>query len=270
MIKEFKYNKGSRAAKELLLQNGFESLIDFPLDLFAFGLGATVVEKQLNNSDGRIISGKKHTIIEINKDIPWESKKRFTLAHEIGHLILHPGIDIHNDDESTISWFNNKEKQAQKGKIENEANQFAAELLVPTDLFYLKQRNQKFSPKLLRDLADIFKVSITTIAFRYFELGDHPLCLFHSHNKTVSYWRRPDNYPYFIIDRTKLAPPEDSVAMEFYEKGLIHSKENSKQPIWKSTWFDLKHWENDNDFKFFEYCIVSKNNNSVLSVVWEE
>ncbi len=100
-------------------------------------------------------------------------RSRYTLAHEIGHLISHPGLDIHNDNEATTSWFNGKEKQGKQGKIEYEANQFATELLIPSELSYEKQRLKKFSPQLLRDLANYFRVSITSIAFRYLEIGDH-------------------------------------------------------------------------------------------------
>jgi len=270
MMTQYRYNKGSAAARDLLELNGFESLLDFPLSLFASGLGATVIEKDLLNSDGRIIFGKKHTIIEINQNIEFEQKKRFTLAHEIGHFVMHKGIDIHNDTEATTSWFNNKEKQAKNGRIEYEANQFASELLIPSELFYKIQKGKKFSPQLLRELAEFFQVSLTAITFKYFELGDHPICLFHSHNKIVSYWKWPEGYPHFIIDRTRLEPPEDSVAMEFYDMGKIYSKHQSKQQVWKSTWFDLKNWENDNDFNFFEFCIVTRTYNTVLSVVWEE
>lgn len=53
-------------------------------------------------------------------------------------------------------------------------------------------------------------------------------------------------------------------------QGKIYRKEESKQQIWKATWFELKHWENDNDFKFYEYCIVTPRYNTVLSVVWED
>ncbi len=90
------------------------------------------------------------------------------------------------------------------------------------------------------------------------------------HNNIVKYWKRPDDYPYFIIDRTRLAPPEDSVAADFFDKGKIYPITQSKRPIWKSTWFDIKDWENENQYKFFEYCIITKKYNTVLSVVWEE
>jgi hypothetical protein len=67
-----------------------------------------------------------------------------------------------------------------------------------------------------------------------------------------------------------LSPPDDSVAVEYFDKQKIYPKEHSKQQIWKSTWFELKTWENDNDYKFFEYCIITPAYNTVLSIVWEE
>lgn len=183
---------------------------------------------------------------------------------------MHKGIDIHNDNDATTSWFNRKEKQAKNGKIEYEANQFASELLMPSQLFYEKQKDKKFSPKLLRNLSEYFKTSLTSVVFKYLEIGDHPICLFHSYNKIVKYWMKNIDFPYFINDCTKLSPPEDSVAMEFFEKDKIYSKEYSKQSIWKSTWFELKNWENDDDFDIFEFCIVTPKFKTVISVVWEE
>jgi Zn-dependent peptidase ImmA (M78 family) len=270
MSKLIKYTKGSACARDLLLDNGFDDLINFSLDLFASGLGGTIVYKSMVNSDGRIIFGKKNTVIEVNSNISFEEKKRFTIAHEIGHLIMHKGIDIHNDNEATMSWFNNKEKQAKNGRIEYEANQFASELLMPSSIFYEKQKGIKFSPQLLRDLSKYFKTSLTSVAFKYLEIGDHPICLFHSYNMEVKYWMRNKDFSHYIINNTKLTPPEDSVAMEFFEKGKIYTKEKSKQSIWKSTWLELKKWENDNDFNFYEFCIITPSYNTVLSLVWEE
>lgn len=270
MTKPIKYTKGAAFARDLLLETGFDSLLYYPLDLFANGLGATVISKPLLNSDGRIIFGKKHTLIEINSSIEFEGKKRFTLAHEIGHLIMHKGIDIHNDNEATTSWFDNTEKQAQHSKVESEANQFASELLMPSLLFIQQQKGKKFSPQLLRDLSHYFKTSLTSVAFKYLELGDHPICLFHSYNGKVSYWKRPEEFPHFIVDRTKLVVPDDSVAMEFFEKNKIYPKEQSKQQIWKSTWFLVNNWEKDEDYNFYEFAIATPKYNTVLSVVWEE
>lgn len=71
-------------------------------------------------------------------------------------------------------------------------------------------------------------------------------------------------------DRTNLPPPEDSIAAEFFNHGKIYPKRESQQEVDKSTWFELKNWERDQDFTFYEYCIVTPKYNTVLSVIWEE
>ena len=51
--------------------------------------------------------------------------QNFTLAHEFGHWFLHKGISI-SDDDSVLGYLSNK--------IEQEANEFAGELLYPEEL----------------------------------------------------------------------------------------------------------------------------------------
>lgn len=257
-------SRGKSTAQKLMSECGINDPTEIPLDLIVFGRGATLIEKSLKNSEGRIVFGADSAIITINSDIEYEGKKRFVTAHELGHYEMHRNvITVHNDTDATLEFFKN-------GHQETEANEFASELLMPEHLFKKECASKKFSPDLLRQLSERFQTSITSVAYKYFELGSHPICLFYSHNNKVMYWKRPENYPHFINDRTKLPPPDDSVAAEFFDKGKIYTKEQSKQPIWKSTWFELKHWENDNDYKFYEYCIITSKYNTVLSLVWEE
>jgi Zn-dependent peptidase ImmA (M78 family) len=257
-------SKGKHVAQKLMAECGIDDPTVLPLDWIVYGRGATLVEKPLNNSEGRIVFGKNKAIITLNSNIAYEGKKRFVIAHELGHFEMHRNLGpVHNDTDATLEYFQN-------GHQETEANEFASELLMPEHLFTKECASKKFSPALLRYLADRFQTSITSTAYKYFELGTHPICLFYSHENKVKYWKRPEGYPHFINDRTKLPPPEDSVAAEFFSEQKIYQKDQSKQQIWKSTWFELKDWENDNDFRFYEYCIVTPKYNTVLSIVWEE
>lgn len=257
-------NKGKWAAQKLMKECGIHDPTEIPLDLIVFGRGATLIEKPLNNSEGRIVFGNKTALITVNSKIEYSGKKRFVTAHELGHYEMHRNvIAVHNDTDATLEFF-------KSGNQETEANEFASELLMPEALFKKECEGKKFGPDLLRSLSERFQTSITSVTYRYFEYGPHPICLFYSHNNKVVYWKRPENYPYFIIDRTRLAPPDDSVAMEFFKDGKIYPKNQSKQQIYKATWFDTKEWEDENKYKFFEYCIVTQKYNTVLSVVWEE
>lgn len=112
-----KNSKGSRKAKELLLEIGFEEITDIPMDIFVAGLGATLIEIPLKNSDGKIVRGNSKTLIKINSEIQFEERKRFTIAHEIGHFLLHSKLDLgaHNETSNTLNWFNTTVQQAKKG-----------------------------------------------------------------------------------------------------------------------------------------------------------
>lgn len=51
--------------------------------------------------------------------------RKFVCAHELGHALLHPGINTPFLKASTLFSVN---------KLEREANEFAVELLLPDDL----------------------------------------------------------------------------------------------------------------------------------------
>lgn len=255
---------GKLAVQKMLADCGISDPTTIPIELIVAGRGATLIEKPLPNSEGRIVFGERRSIITINSEIEFAGKRRFVIAHELGHHEMHRDhIQIHNDNDASLEYF-------KEGSQEAEANQFASELLMPENIFRKECEGIPFSPDLIRKLAERFGSSVTSVVYRYFDLGPHPICLFYSYKNVVKYWKRPDNYPHFIVDRTRLAPPDDSVATEFFEKGKIYPKAQSKQRIWKSTWFELNKWEDDQDTKIFEYCIVTPRYNTVLSVVWEE
>lgn len=257
-------SKGSFHAQKLMDECGINDPTEIPLDIIVFGRGATLIEKPLPNSDGRIVFGEKNTLITINSEIEYEGKKRFAIAHELGHFEMHKDlIPIHFDTDATLEYF-------KKGHQETEANEFASELLMPSTLFKTECGRKPFSPQLLRDLSKKFKTSITSVAYRYFELGRHPICLFYSYNNHVKYWKRHTDFGHFLIDFSKLPPPEGSVASEFFTEGKIYSRKDDKQQIWKSDWCELNNWENDSDYNFYEYCIITPKYNTVLSIVWEE
>jgi len=254
-------NKGALAAKKLINEFGIEQPNDFTIEELIYARDIIFEEKKISNSDGRIVFGKLKTKISINSDIKYIGRRRFTLAHELGHFELHHNLNTHLEDNAlTLDYFKN-------GGQEYEANQFATELLMPSQSFISYTQGEKFSPELLRDIAKHFETSITSAAFRYLEFGHHPIFLFYCRDNKVIYWKNTNNYFRKVKDITRLQPPTDSVAMEFFNDGTIYHKDESAQEIEKSTWFETG--EYDSDDEYFEYAIVTKNYNTVLSVVWE-
>ncbi len=58
------------------------------------------------------------------------TRQRFTIAHEIGHLLLHSDDEVHIDEKRPLGQRDELSSQAVDPR-EIEANQFAAELLMP-------------------------------------------------------------------------------------------------------------------------------------------
>lgn len=107
--------------------------------------------------------------ITVNAGDP-HTRKRFTLAHELGHYMLHrhlidEGID---DDRAYRSTDKGKYHNTQIGPSEEtKANKFAANLLMPRDLINLEMdklsgnKNDK-----IRAMAKKFEVSEQSMAIR--------------------------------------------------------------------------------------------------------
>lgn len=94
--------------------------------------------------------------IFVNQDHP-EVRRRFTIAHEIGHVILHPHLigDGITDDALLRSGLSNT--------VEAQANRFAADLLMPRDKLSECIKNGITS---VRELAGRFNVSEQSMAIR--------------------------------------------------------------------------------------------------------
>lgn len=93
--------------------------------------GAIVVEEPLKNQD---YSGFLYRttdsapVIGVNS-VHSANRKRFTIAHELAHMLIHPKTGVHLD-EVVIHMRNSKSAEGSNDE-EMEANRFAAELLMP-------------------------------------------------------------------------------------------------------------------------------------------
>lgn len=99
-------------------------------------------------------------------------RQRFTIAHEIGHLLLHPRDNFHLDKFSPIQ-FRNQRSSTGEDETEIEANQFAAELLMPEDMV-----RREVAPLLgrsaedaIENLARKFQVSVQAMTIRLTTMG---------------------------------------------------------------------------------------------------
>jgi Zn-dependent peptidase ImmA (M78 family) len=98
-------------------------------------------------------------------------RQRFTIAHELGHLELHREMitsKVHVDKDFPVLMRDPKSARGTE-KVEIEANQFAAELLMPEALIKQALESEPFdidddSP--IEELAKKFRVSRQALEYR--------------------------------------------------------------------------------------------------------
>jgi Zn-dependent peptidase ImmA (M78 family) len=84
-----------------------------------------------DNFSGLLIRHGNEATIGVNS-VHHENRRRFTIAHEIGHFLLHKG-DLILDKDIRVNYRGAVNEHVDYEK-EREANMFASELLMPTKL----------------------------------------------------------------------------------------------------------------------------------------
>lgn len=164
---------------ELLSAYGYDPKVDDRLDIVAFAQnhGYAIGNARLDKSEhGFIIIrpdcpegdrvGPKAIGVNARQDVPF---KRFVIAHELGHGTMHyenQKLFLHRDSK--------REKPPKEKLIEEEADYFAAALLLPRVSFRRQYDNLKKSGiphgRACIKLAEIFKVPLESVLRRCDEL----------------------------------------------------------------------------------------------------
>lgn len=122
---------------------------------------------------GVLVKEQEKTVIGVNSTHP-KTRQRFTIAHELGHFALKHHGELFVD--KTVMKRDGRSSQA-IDPHEMEANSFAAELLMPSELL-LKSVERRLDGKtdysavdLISDLANEFEVSTQAMEYRLTNLG---------------------------------------------------------------------------------------------------
>ena len=113
-------------------------------------------------------------------------RQRFTIAHELGHFILH---------RSQKQSFNCDSQSVHTGidglrQIEREADEFASNLLMPGDLLREWISNQRIDLHVLSAIAKRFQVSFEALCIRFIKFTKQRAILVYWDNGFVKYeWR---------------------------------------------------------------------------------
>ena len=255
-----KLSTGQAYAKALLREL---RITDVPeIRAVARDLNLELNEIDVEGFDGVLIraDGVPFGAIAIRGAIREEGRKNFTIAHEIGHFVL-PGHEEFNSpclSSDVGNW-------SDVGKVrEREADEFAAELLMPTSFVRSRFTHCLPSLELIREVARECQTSLSATAWRYCDFMPFAGAVVWSTNGKIA-WSKATAEFGFYIRRGKILE-QGTVAHASFLAGATTT--DRAQIVPADLWLENDHL--DDGAKLCEESVFLGNYGSVLSLLWVE
>ena len=158
----------------------------FPIDVRQIALEYSAPQKDpiakiealpvpLDNFEGALLRSGKGVKwgIAYSAFIREEGKVNFTVAHELGHYLLHRKADSILCTEEDLRDFTRAKQNAQN--IEQEANEFASYLLMPMNDFRAQVNGDAVDMELITHCATRYGTSLTASSLKLIEFIDRPV-----------------------------------------------------------------------------------------------
>lgn len=221
-------------------------------------LGIVLKEVNLGDGfDGAALRTPKGSGILINNAICYQSRKRFTIAHELGHLRLawHNEFEYRCASTDIESFHPNR-------RHEREADEFAAEFLLPEAVIEPVFRKHPFSFDLIKTLADEYETSLTATALRGVAYTLDRCAVVYSVGKRIC-WGKPSRSFHYSVRVGALH--ENTYAADFFS-----GRDVPTEPVQVNPYAWLSDSRIPHDLVLFEHSIPFPRIGAVLTVLcWE-
>jgi Zn-dependent peptidase ImmA (M78 family) len=217
-------------ARKLLRRFGVRAANHICVEAFAARLGVEIQVAKFDGAAAQLVRAGDHTQILLNGRLTDPGLRRFSIAHELGHLILgHPTQAV-----DTLCSAAPDQPARVSRKHEAEANAFAAELLMPSHL--LRDRCAASPPglQLPEEISDEFRVSVVASTIRVVELNPAPCAVVMSEGGKVRWSVCSSTFAHPI--RRRRAVCEGSVAWDYFTTGAVT---DAPRAVPASAWIDV-------------------------------
>lgn len=189
-----------------------------------------VREGEIKGAEGRLLRKGKSGVIHVRRGIVPEGRRRFTIAHELGHWELH-------EEYSQLLCSAEDMRDYGRSPLEVEANCFAAELLMPNSHFRSACGTLEPSMALIESLASDFQTTLTSTAIRFADVSKRKVVVVYYQNGFIRWsYSDPRKKLLFVVPGKPL-PAFSSATLEPDEVG------NRMEHYDDADWFPQVTWE---------------------------
>ena len=251
--------RARQQARRLLRDQGVESAEHIDLQAIAAHVGASIVHSpamSMASASARLARVGERAIIRVSEHIKHEGARRFSIAHELGHLVLG-----HEESMSVLC----PELPPQRGAdglatgLEAEANAFASELLMPEALVRRRCEVSPVSLDVPRAIARDFRVSLLAATRRFVELTPERCAFVFTSDGAVRWATRSATFAPIIATGRRI--DRDAVAFDVH-RGRQHDQ---AQEVPAAAWLDMS---DDGGSEIIEHSTAVPELGAVASLLW--
>jgi len=241
--------------------------INSPADLLrlqdiAWERGALVRFSLLEGAEARLTVLGHQAVITVSTAIASVQRRRFSIAHELGHLEMqHSAHTVRSCSSADIGSWGARSK---KPSLEQVANQFASALLLPERFIAHQCTEQEPCLDHIAQLAAEFDVSLTATSIRYVTFCEEPIAVVFSQNGHIKWFHANRCFE----DLQVFIPIGDCLHSLSLADRVFEGRSSVRRPkrVPASAWFGPGKYRPDADI--LEQSWAMPRHSSVLTLLW--
>lgn len=235
-----------------------------PVDVEALAekLGAEIVFEDLEGAKARVIQIGDRARIIISTRIIGIGAIRFSIAHEIAHLLLKHYLKDGDLGRAFKRQRTCSPLEGDGSQIERDASVFATELLMPAPLVTPMCRVALSSLDPVRAIASAFQTSMYASARRFVELTPERCAVVITKQGRVRWVQKSPSFGAWIPEGRSVNPA--SAAFDYFDGGKL---DESPRVIPASTWCACESLGSDSA-PVYEHATAIPETGTVFSLLW--
>jgi hypothetical protein len=237
---------------------GFQRPDDLVLEDLALARKILVTDGPLDGMEARLIRKGSRGLIRVKESIPEPGRRRFAIAHELGHWELYKAKSqvFACTAEDMIASYKTSVEEA-------EANFFASGLLMPSGPFAQRRGDGLLSTEMVSDLAAYFVTSFTATAIRYVDMSTEACAVVISSDGHIRWWRGSRDFEdrFWLDAKSKLSA--NTVAGSVFAGGR---QPQGPEEVDIAAWSD-RGADDAEEGTFLEECLIVDRYHQIISLL---
>jgi len=221
-------------------------------------LGVDVVSGHLRDATARIFRVGARATIRVSDQIVQPGRRRFSIAHELGHFVLGHELPREREITAFVSRACERRRTAEEDP-EREADVFSTAYLTPEAMVRPYCEVSPVSLHCVRAIAARFRSSPVASALRFVELTSERCAVVYCERGEVKWAKHGATFFGVIPKRMRLSP--ESIAYDFFRHGAVDDR---AQPVPADAWIGGV----DGDIVEHAEVVPEPGWGGVLSLLW--